>query len=173
MLLALVALDHGEGHHLFNKGVAHVGQSGVPVKAGLVFHLHDAVLDQLDLVLVQLQPLYNIRVVLNELRRAEPGGYAQLVGVVLDQVDHRVDAAVDRGAIGAEVRDPGQGLFPGGGDGLVDEFRDALALGCADGHHGNTQGLAHFLHIHRAAVGVYLVHHVQGQHHGHLQLQKL
>ena len=173
MLLALVALDHGEGHHLFNKGVAHVGQSGVPVKAGLVFHLHDAVLDQLDLVLVQLQPLYNIRVVINELRRAEAGGYAQLVGVVLDQVDHRVDAAVDRGGIGAEVSDSGQGLFPGGGDGLINELRDALPFCGADGHHGDPQSLAHFLHVHGAAVGVHLVHHIQRQHHGHLQLQKL
>ena len=96
MLPALMALDHRDGHHLFNKGVAHIRQGCVAVEPGLVLHLHDTVLDQLPLVPIQLKLIGHVGIVLNELCGAEAGGDPQLVRVILNQVDHRVDAAVDR-----------------------------------------------------------------------------
>ena len=57
--------------------------------------------------------------------------------------------------------------------GLVHQLRHALALGGGNGHHRDAQLPAHPLHVHGAAVGPDLVHHVQGQHHGHPQLQQL
>ena len=173
MLPAFVALDHRGVHHIFNEGVPHVRQGGVAVQARFRLHLDDAVLQQLPLVLVQGQPVRQIVAALDELGGAEPGRNAHAVGVVGDQVDHRVDAAVNGGVVGAEVRDLRQHMAPGHRECLVHQLRHALALGGGNGHHRNAQRTAHFLHVHGAAVGADLVHHVQGQHHRHPQLQQL
>ena len=45
VLLALMALDHGTGHNGLDERIAHIGQRRVAVESGLVFHLHDAVLE--------------------------------------------------------------------------------------------------------------------------------
>ena len=60
-----------------------------------------------------------------------------------------------------------------GGDGLIHQLRYTLAVGGGNGNHRNAQRLAHLLHVDGAAVGAHLVHHVQCQHHGHLQFQQL
>ena len=173
MFDALMALDHRLGHGAFNEAVAHVRQGGVPVQTGLRLHLDDTVLQQLLLVLVQTQQVRQLRVPLDELGGAEAGGYAQLVGVVLDKVDHGVDAAVDGGALVAEIVYPRQGLVLCHGDGLVDKLGHALALGGHDGHHRDAQLPAQAADVHGAAVGAHLVHHVQGQHRRYAQLQQL
>ena len=173
MLPAFAALDHRGGHHVFDEAVPHIRQGGIAVQAGLRLHLDDAVLQQLPLILVQGQTVRQVIAALDELGGAEPGRNADAVGVIGDQVHHRVDAAVDGGVVGAEVRDLGQYPAPGRGQGLVHQLRHALALGGRNGHHRDAQLPAHPLHVHGAAVGPDLVHHVQGQHHGHPQLQQL
>ncbi len=173
MLPALMALHHGGGHHALDEGVAHIRQGGVAVQTGLRLHLQDAVFQQLLLVLVQLQLVRHGRVPLHQLGGAEPGGQSRPVGVVLNEMDDGVDAAVDRRLRRAEVRHLGIDPAPGGGHRLVDQLRHALAFGGGDGHHGDAQLGAEPLHVDGAAVGPDLVHHVQGQHHGHPQLQQL
>ena len=125
------------------------------------------------LVLVQVELLVHAAVALDQLRGAEPGGNAQPVRVVLDQMDDGVDGAVHRRTGFAKVRDPGARLGAGHFLRAVDEFRHAFVLHGADGHHGNAQGRAELLHLHRAPVGPQLVHHVEGEDRGHLQLQEL
>ena len=88
-------------------------------------------------------------------------------------MDHRVDAAVDRGVVDAEVRNRGDGLAPGGITGHVQQLRHALPLGRGDGHHRHPQVPAEAPHVHRAAVCPQFVHHVQGDDRGTAQLQQL
>ena len=94
MLLAFMAFYHGGSHHTLNEGIAHIGQGGVAIQSRFVFHLHDAVLQQLLLVLIQLQFLCQVVAALNQLGCAEARGNAQLFGMIVNQVNHRVDAAV-------------------------------------------------------------------------------
>ena len=94
MLLAFMAFYHGSSHHTLNEGIAHIGQGGVAIQSCFVFHLHDAVLQQLLLVLIQLQFLRQVVAALNQLGCAEARGNAQLFGMIINQVNHRVDAAV-------------------------------------------------------------------------------
>ena len=92
--------------------------------------------------------------------------------MVLDLVDHGVDAAVD-GAGAAEVVyfgiDPVFGSFHSGADQLVHAF----VLDCGDGDDGDAQGAAHALDVDGAAIGGDLVHHIQGQHHGDAHFHQL
>ena len=67
----------------------------------LRFHLLDTVLDELQLVLIQIQSGADVLVAFDEFGGGEADRDAGGLGVVLDLVDHRVDAAVDR-AGGAE-----------------------------------------------------------------------
>ena len=129
-------------------------------------------LDQLFFILAQVQQLVEILLALNELGGAEPAGDPRPLGVVFNDVAHRMDAPVN-GAVGAEVLHLGLDAAAGGIQQGVHQLGDTLVLGGADGNHRNTQGLRHLLDIHAAAVAPQLVHHVQGDDHGHLQAHEL
>ena len=116
--------------------------------------------------------LDDVLVPLDELGGGEADRDAGLFRVVLDLVDHRVDAAVDR-AGGAEVVHRGVHLVPGGLDGDLHQLVHALVLHGGDGHHRDAQGLGEPLDVDGAAAGGDLVHHVQGQHHGDPHLHQL
>ena len=173
MLAALVALDDGSVDHALNKGVAHVGERRVAVEPRFGLHLHDAVLKQFFFVLVERKLIGQIVAALNELGGAKTRGNADAVGVVGDEMDDGVDAAVHRRIVRAEIRHLGQHLSARGGDGLVGQLAHAFAPGGGDGDDGNAERRAHFLHVDRAAVGAHLVHHVERQHHRYAQLKEL
>ncbi len=83
------------------------------VQAALLLHLHDDVLDHLFFVLVQLQGFLNAVVALHQLGGGKPHRDARRLGVILDEVDDAVDAAVHRAAVvilAAEVH--AAGPFP-------------------------------------------------------------
>ena len=168
-----MALDHRVGGDLLDERIPHIRQRGVAVQSVLRLHLHDAVLQQLPLVLIQHQPVRHIPVALNELRGAEPGRQAQPLSVVLDQMHHRMDAPVHRRIRRAEVIDLGQHPVFRRLHRPVHQLGHTLALGGGNGHHGNAQVVGQLLHVNGAAVGAHLVHHVQCQHHRHPQLQQL
>ena len=167
---ALMALHHGGAHHIFNKAVPHIRQCGVAVQTGLCLHLDDTVFQQFLFVFIQLQLVRQIVAALDELGGAEPGGNAYTVGMVRDEVHHGVNTAVYGGIVRTKICHLGQDLSAGHSQRLIYQLADALALGRRDGDHGDPQRLAHFPHVDGAAVGPDLVHHVQGQHHGHPQL---
>ena len=170
VLLTFGGLFHAAGAHAVDEIVPHIRQGGVPVQTGVCLHFDDGVLDELFLVLAQLEEVKEIRFSLDELGGGEPAGNPGPLGVVLDDVAHRVDAPVHR-SVGAEVLHFGEHLVLGGGEEDVHQLGNALVLHGADGHHGNAQGLAHFLYIDASAVAGELVHHVQGDHRGNLQGQ--
>ena len=97
-------------------------------------------------------------------------------GVVLDERHDAVQASVDAAVVlplVAEVGAPGFFLIAGDVQRVVDELVDALVPRRGDGHHGDAQKLFHFIDAHGAAVAVHLVHHVQRQDDGRVQLHEL
>ncbi len=95
MLAALARLDDGLLHGVFNKAVAHIRQRGVPVKAALLLHLHDGVLDQLQFIRVEVQLVRDLLVALDELSSGKADADPGCLRVILDHMAHGVDAAVD------------------------------------------------------------------------------
>ena len=176
VLLALVGLDDAALADLLDVGIAHIGDGGAPVQAPLVLHLQNDVLQHLALVPVQVQLTQDGPVALHQLAGGEAQGQALGRGVVLDQVGDGVEGAVDRAAVVvglAEVLAQGALLILRHVDRVLDQLVDALVLGGGDGDHGDPQQLLHGVHVHAAAVAGHLVHHVQGDDHGDVHLQKL
>ena len=54
---------------------------------------------------------------------------------------------------------------------VVNEFLDTQVLCRRDRNYRNSQQLLHGVHIHRAAVGAELVHHIKGYNHWYIKLQ--
>ena len=96
--------------------------------------------------------------------------------MIFDQVDDAVDAAVHRAAVvilAAKIHPPGALLILCHMDGVVHQLVHALVLGSRDGNDRDAQQRLHLVDAHRAAVAPDLVHHVQRQHHGGVQLHQL
>ena len=97
-------------------------------------------------------------------------------GVVFYQVHDAVQAAVHGSAVVvlvAKILPQGPLLVFCHVQGMLHQLVDAFVLGGRDGQHGNAQYALHLVHTHRAPVVAHLVHHVQGQHHGGVQLHQL
>ena len=92
--------------------------------------------------------------------------------MILDLVDHGVDAAVHR-AGGAEVVHRRIGPGARGVHGGADQLLHALVFHGGDGHHRDAQSLGHGLDVDGTAAAGHLVHHVQRQHHGDAHLHQL
>ena len=170
-------MHHGLLAQARDEAEAHVRQRRHAVLTALLLHLGHDVLQHLHLVAVQLQLIQDRLVALDELRGGKAGGNPAATGMVVDQVHHRVDAAVHRAVvvarIVAEVHAPGPHVVARGVERVLDQFVDALILRGRDRHHRDAQGLLQRVYVDRAAVLAHLVHHVQRQHHGHVQLDQL
>src|SRR5699024_7675196 len=100
-------------------------------------------------------------------------------GMVLDQVDDGVDAAVHcaPGIVGitgvAEIDAAGGFPMAGYVNGVLDELVNALVSGSRDGNHRDAQQFLQLVDHDSAAVGTDFVHHVEGKHHGDAQLHQL
>ena len=158
--------------HPLNIAVAAVGHQGLPVPqgaGGLV--LGD---DGVQLVLHvggEVQGLGHNAVPLQQLDGGPVGGQVGGVGVVVDELAHAVVDVV--GEVVVQV----VGLI---GDsqvhlpvGHLEKFVQTLAGLGGDGDHRDPQLLGQALHVDLIPSGLYLVHEVQGQHQGPLQLQQL
>ena len=133
-------------------------------------------LDHLFFVLIQLQGFLNALVALHQLGGGKPHRNARRLSVVLDQMDDAVDAAVHRAAVvvlTAEIHAAGPLLILCHMKGVVYQLIHALILGGGNGNDRNAQHGLHLVDAHRAAVAAHLVHHVQRQHHGDVQLHEL
>ncbi len=58
-------------------------------------------------------------------------------------------------------------------EGMPNQLPDAFVFGSGDRNHGDAQHVLHLINLDGAAVAPDFVHHVQGQHHGHVQLHQL
>ena len=176
MLPALPRLNDRRCADLLDKAEAHVGDCGRAVEPALLFHLADDVLERFLFVLVQPEPLEHEAVPLRELAGREAHRDAGLLRVVLDQAHDRVQAAVHGAALLAriaEILSAGAFLVLRHMHGVVDQLGDALVFGRGDRHHRDAEHRLHLVDADRAAVFAHLVHHVEREHHRHVELHEL
>ena len=132
--------------------------------------------DHFFFVGVQLQRFLNAGVAFHQLGGSKPHRDARRLGVILNEVQDAVDAAVHRAAVvilAAEIHASGAFLILCHMDGVVYQLVHALVLGGGDGDDRDAQHGFHLVDAHRAAVAAHFVHHVQRQHHGDIQLHQL
>ena len=154
----------------------HIRDGGGAVQTPLLLHLDDDVLDHLFFVLVQLQGFLNAVVALHQLGGGKPHRDARRLGVILDEVDDAVDAAVNRTAVvilAAEVHPARTLLILCHMDGVIHQLIHALVLCGGNGDHRDAQHRFHLVDVDGAAVAAHLIHHIQCQHHGGVQLHQL
>ena len=153
-----------------------MGDGRSPVKAALLLHLLYDMLQGLFLIFVQMQLLQNQAVALRQLGRRETDRDSRLLRVILDKMHDRMQAAVHGSAVVigvAVVHFLGTFLVPRHMEGVGHQLVDALVLRRGNGDYRNSQHLLHLVDADGAAVFPDLVHHIQGQHHGNIQLHKL
>ena len=96
--------------------------------------------------------------------------------MVGDQVHDGVQTPVHRASVVTHTAEIGASrllLILGHMHRVAHQLVHAFILGGGDGHHRDTQHGLHLVDADGAAVAPHLIHHVQCQHHGHIQLQKL
>ena len=177
MLAALVRFDDAAPTHVADKAKAHIGQRGQAVGAGLALHLSNDVLDSVELVAIQVKRLGHQLVALNQLGRRKTHGNVRRRGMVLDKVGDAVDAAMQRTAVWtigcAKVQATGTLAEPRHVQGMIHQLADTLVAGSANGDNGHAQQALEQVDVHGAAVGRHLVHHVERDDHGAVELHKL
>ena len=176
LLLALVRLHDGLIDQLVNEVEPHIRDGGGTIQPALLLHLHDDVFDHFFFVLVELQRLLNAGIALHQLGGCEPHWDPRRFGVILDQVDDAMDAAMHRAAMiffAAEIHPARPLLIFCYMDGMIHQLIDALIFGGGNGNHRDAQHGFHLVDADGAAVAAHLIHHVQSQHHGGLQFHQL
>ena len=177
VLAALLRLLDAAGADGLDEREAHVGESRKAIGARLLLHLGDDVLHGIELVLLEAKRLDHQLVALDELGRGVAVGQASALGVIGDKLSNGVDAAVHGAAVGAvrpaEVDAPRALAVAGHVDGVLHQLVYALVLGGRDGHHRHAQEGLQGVHVHGAAVLSDLVHHVECDDHGNVQLHEL
>jgi len=177
VLAALVGLHHAASAHVADKGKAHVGQRGQAVGARLALHLGNDVLDGVEFVAVQVKRLCHQLVALDQLGRCKTHRDMRRRGVVLDKVGNAVDAAMQCTAVRtvgrAKVQAAGTLAEPRHVQSVLHQLADALVAGSANGDNGHAQQALEQVDIDGAAVGRHLVHHVERNDHGTVELHEL
>ena len=87
-----------------------------------------------------------------------------------------MDAAVDRTAVvvlATEIQPAWAFLILCHMDGMVYQLIHTLVLGRGDGHHRDAQHGLHLVDADGTAISAHLIHHIQRQHHGGIQLHEL
>ena len=177
VLAALVRLDDATPTHVADKAKAHIGQRGQAVGASLALHLGNDVLDGVELVAVQVKRLGYQLIALDQLGRRKTHGDVRRRGMVLDKVGNAVDAAMQRTAVRTVGRTKVQATRALAKarhvQGMIHQLADALVAGSANGDNGHAQQALEQVDVHGAAVGRHLIHHVERDDHGAVELHEL
>ena len=133
-------------------------------------------LQHLALVFLQTQRVQHEQVALDDFGSGEADGDACARGVILNEVDDGVDAAVHRAAVvvlAAEVLPQRALLVFGDVDRVAYQLVHALVFCRRDGHDRHAKHRLHGVDVDRALIAQQLVHHIEREHHRHVHLQKL
>ena len=103
VLAALAGLRHRGHAHASDKVKAHIRDRRAVVEPALGLHLHDDMAQKLRFVFVQRKLLFDERIALDKLARGKARRQSRALGVILNQVDHRVQAAVHRAVVVALI----------------------------------------------------------------------
>ena len=134
-------------------------------------------LDGIELVAIQVKRLGHQLVALNQLGRRKTHGNVRRRGMVLDKVGDAVNAAMQRTAVWtigrAKVQAAGTLAEPRDVQGMIHQLTDTLVAGSANGDNRHAQQALEQVDVHGATVGRHLVHHVERDDHGAIELHKL
>ena len=134
-------------------------------------------LDGVELVAVKVKCFGYQLIALNQLGRREAHRNMRRCSMVLNQVGNTVDAAVQRAAVRAvgraKVQATGALAESCHVQGMLHELADTLVAGGANGNDRHAQQALEQIDVHGAAVGRYLVHHVERDDHGAIELHEL
>ena len=134
-------------------------------------------LDGVELVAIQVKRLGHQLVALNQLSRRKTHGNVRRRGMVLDKVGDAVDAAMQCTAVWAigcaEVQAAGTLAETRHMQGMVHQLADTLVACGANGNDRHAQQTLEQVDVHGATVGRHLVHHVERDDHGAVELHKL
>ena len=176
MFPAFPGPDDALAADLADKGETHVRDGGAAVQTTLSLHLQDDVLQHFFFILIQVQLSEDQGIALDQLAGGKADRKSHARGVILDQVNDGVNAAVHRAAVivcAAEILTARPFLMSCQMHCVMDQLVHALILCRGDGDHRNPQLCLHPVDVDGTAVSGHLVHHVQGHHHGNIDLQKL
>ena len=116
-------------------------------------------------------------VAFNQLGRRKTHRNVRRRGMVLDKVGDAVNAAMQRAAVRtigrAEVQAAGTLAETRHMQGMVHQLANTLVACGANGDNGHAQQALEQIDVHGAAVGRHLVHHVERDDHGAVELHKL
>ena len=133
-------------------------------------------LQHLLLILIKPQLIQDQLISLDNLAGRKAHRQARPIGVILDQMNDSVDAAVQRTRVilhVTEVLFQRPLLIMSDMNRVAHQLIDALILCRGDRNHRNPQHLFHPVDIDRAAVSAQLIHHIECNHHGNIHLQQL
>ena len=171
LCLRVLGLLHCLRAEVLDVGVAHICERGLLIGVELFLHLSDEVADDVAFVFRKLQGVGEVAVALDELRGGEAQRQALAADLGFNKMCNAVDGGVHRAA--AEVQTLRQQLVFCHRDGAAQQLAHALAGVGGDGDDGHGQGFLHGLDVDAAAAAGQLVHHVEGDDHGDIQLDEL
>ena len=176
MFPALLGFDHAGVADLADEVKTHVRHGGTVVQAPLLLHLQDQVVQRFSLILIQIQPLHDQGVSFQEFAGGEADRESGTGTVIFDQMADRMDGPVDGAAVvirAAEVLSGRGFLVFGDMDRVPYQFIHAFIPGGGNGDDRDAQHVFHVVDVDRTPVAPDFVHHVEGDHHGDIQLQQL
>ena len=124
----------------------------------------------------KIQLTLNPGIPFNQFVCGKPQRKICLLGVVLNQMNDRMETAMHRTAVIVlitEVLPQRTFLVFGHMDRMPDQLIHALVLCGGDRNDRHPQHVLHGVDIYRAAVGIDLIHHVEGNNHRHIHFQQL
>ena len=175
MLLAFAGLHHGLVAQRMNEGVTHIGDGSAAVESAMLLKLFNHMVEHAQLVGRQVERLEHQVVALHQLACGKTARNASLFGMVLNEVHNGVNAAVN-GAVGGRIAKVGALrtlLISGNVQRVLHQLGNALVFGGGDWHHRNAEQLFHKVDTNGAVVVFHLIHHVQRQHHRHVEFHQL
>lgn len=180
VLAALPGAHDGFFAEVLKEREPHVCQGGFAVHSCLLLHDVHKVVERMLLFVWYVDLLPDKLVVFDQLCRRKPHGKPRRLYVRREQHRSRVDTAVHCShlvsripAFGAEIH--AYRYFPIARDvyRVVDKFVDTLVFRRGDRNDRYSEYLLKLVDEDRAAVGAYLVHHVEGEHHRYPKLHEL
>ena len=169
-------MDDAFRHQVLDKGEPHVRNSGGAVQPSFLLHLQDDVLHGLALVFCQVELIRQRFVAFDQLGGRETGRNAGSFRVIFDQVDDAVNRPVYGAAVlifAAEVPSEWSFLIFRHVQRVIHQFLQAVPSRRGDGYDGNAQQRFHAVYVDGTSVAAQFVHHVQRQHHRHVQFHEL
>ena len=174
MFPAFSRLDDTAVAYLVYVRETHFRHGSIAVQTAFLFHLQNDVFQHFLFVLIQLQGIQDQLIAFNDLAGRKTQRQTGSGSVVIDQVNYRMNAAVNCSASGTVVTEVViyRGfLVSGNVNGVVDQLINALITGSGDRYYRNSQHVFHHVDVDRTSVTGHFIHHVESHDHRNLHLQ--